>query len=667
MVLDNADDHSIFFNVDESEKVPLLNFLPQATHGSILFTSRNRLAAQNLAGGPTNLITVEPMNEAESLDLLRSRSVLSQSLEDEKALVRALEYIPLAIIQAGSYIANRSPRITVAKYLQLFHQSDSNQTHLLDHKDAKDLRRDPDIRHAVITTWQLSFEQIYRDQPSAVDLLALMSMFDRHGIPEDLVRRQDDALQFEDALAPLISFSLVREEMKLQSFDMHNLVQLSVRKWLEIHQLLNKWREKAIEIMAQKFPCEDYENWSICQMLLPHAKEVMRHSPLNISDQVKVATIALNCGAYLIYRRNDDEACTMLRGSLIGREKSLGSEHPDTLISASLLGMVLESQGKFDEAEVMHRRAFAGLEKALGPEHPAILATAIHLGLALHRQGKHNEAEAMCRQTTARCRKTFGPEHPYTLSSVSFLNLVLHRQGKSDEAQEIHRREKSHGPENPDTLTNIDESGLVLNRQVKHDEAEVMHRRALAEREKALVPEHPDTLISVSHLGMVLERRGKYDEAEAMYRRHLEASEKTLGPEHPGVITSLSLLGSVLDRQGKFYEAEAMFRRALAGREKAPGAEHRDTLISVSLLGMVLDRQGKFCEAEAMYRRALAGREKALGAEHRDTLISVNLLGIVLDRQGKYCEAEAMCRRTLAGRENKVLCGQENCDAGSTS
>jgi hypothetical protein len=42
-----------------------------------------------------------------------------------------LEYIPLAITQAGSYIANRLPLITVTAYLRLFHESESLLTNLL--------------------------------------------------------------------------------------------------------------------------------------------------------------------------------------------------------------------------------------------------------------------------------------------------------------------------------------------------------------------------------------------------------------------------------------------------------------------------------------------------------------------------------------------------------
>ena len=129
MILDNADDDSIFFKGNASdERGPLVSFLPQAVHGSILITSRNGIAARNLVGSEGHVIAVQPMNKEESLALLRARIPGPQSGEDEKALVQALEYIPLAITQAGFYIANRSPRVTVSRYLQLLHESESNSS-----------------------------------------------------------------------------------------------------------------------------------------------------------------------------------------------------------------------------------------------------------------------------------------------------------------------------------------------------------------------------------------------------------------------------------------------------------------------------------------------------------------------------------------------------------
>jgi hypothetical protein len=182
-------------------------------------------------------------------------------------------------------------------------------------------------------------------------------MFDRQGIPEGLVRGDGDRLQFQDAVAPLISYSLVRVEMETASFDMHRLVQLSVRTWLDIHLELAQWQEKSRAIMAQMFPNGEYESWTECQRLLPHAKEVVKSVSDKHEDRLQVATMSFNCGGYLFHRRTYEEAEAMQRLALDTRGNVLGCEHPDTLTSVSNLGNVLSNQEKYEEGEALHRRA----------------------------------------------------------------------------------------------------------------------------------------------------------------------------------------------------------------------------------------------------------------------------------------------------------------------
>lgn len=224
----------------------------------ILITSRNRTAAINLVGSGS-IIPVKPMDEEEALALLNTRVPFSESSKaDAKALVKALEYIPLAITHAAAYINARAPMTTIADYLKLFHQGQANQIRLLDQNSFKDLRRDHSIRQAVIATWQISFNQIQRTEPSAADLLALMSMFDRQEIPISLLREDDDQLDFDDALMPLLSFSLIQAEIGKQSFEMHHLVQLSMRRWLETNNQLNTWVKESLKVLATAFPNGDY-------------------------------------------------------------------------------------------------------------------------------------------------------------------------------------------------------------------------------------------------------------------------------------------------------------------------------------------------------------------------------------------------------------------------
>ena len=184
MILDNADDDDVFFRFGEdtvqsmraddiaSRKVPLTSSLPQTPNGSILVTSRNLAAAMNLVGMHDNVIRVEPMDEGDALALLKTRVPFGEPSEsDAKALVQALECIPLAITHAAAYIRMREPRVTISTYLKLFRESTANQANLLSSEDTRDLRRDHSIQHAAITTWQISFNQIQKIKSAATDLL----------------------------------------------------------------------------------------------------------------------------------------------------------------------------------------------------------------------------------------------------------------------------------------------------------------------------------------------------------------------------------------------------------------------------------------------------------------------------------------------------------------
>ncbi|KAF9772959.1 hypothetical protein IL306_009286 [Fusarium sp. DS 682] len=164
IILDNADDDDCFFDYTR----PLEGFLAQSSNGSILITSRNRTAAMNLVGPHGHILEVEPMNEEEAIFLLNTRVQFSESNKvHAKTLVQALEGIPLAITHAAAYINVMAPMVTILDYLDLFRKSEANQIRLLGEQGLQDLRRDNSIRHAVITTWQISFTQIQKTQVAA--------------------------------------------------------------------------------------------------------------------------------------------------------------------------------------------------------------------------------------------------------------------------------------------------------------------------------------------------------------------------------------------------------------------------------------------------------------------------------------------------------------------
>jgi len=548
MIIDNADEDDVFFASDAMAKnKPLEGFLPQTPNGTILITSRNMATAVNLVGTHGTIVRVEPMNEEEALALLRTRVPFDDAdNESAKALVQTLEYVPLAIIHAAAYIKTRAPITTISSYLKLFSESEANQVRLLAKDGLKDLRRDHSIRHAAIATWQISFVQIQKKEPSAADLLALMSMFDRQGIPISLLQNDSNQLDFEDAMAPLLSFSLVRTEIGKQSFEIHRLVQLSMRTWLKSNDQLAKWTKKSIKTMEKAFPNGEYKTWATCQALLPHAEEAISHETSERDDVSKQGCLALDIARYLDKRGEYDSAEKVLRKAWAKFESIHGMEDQNTICSINNLGLVLEKMGKYEEAEQMHRRALKAYEKLLGPEHVYTLTSISNLGLALARQkDKFAEAEEVSRRALIARERIIGADHPDTLDTVNNLGIALEGLGKDEEAEAMDVRalegkEKQLGPEHPDTLRCINNLGYMYVRKGDYEEGKAMHQKALKGREKVLGYEHPDTLGSVFNLAYAHHQQGEYDAAIKLYERACSAYKRRLGPNHPTTIACIS-------------------------------------------------------------------------------------------------------------------------------
>ncbi len=169
IVLDNADDHTVFYNSSPStpgtgepassgDPRPLASYLPQTPNGSILVTTRDGGFASKLTGSRQNAIPIGAMSSSDALLLLETRLCRSFTPADRpaaEALVEVLERIPLAISQAARYIQQREPRMSVQKYLREFQKRHRKRVRLLEQDVG-------DIQQEVITTaeekWTLEFE-----------------------------------------------------------------------------------------------------------------------------------------------------------------------------------------------------------------------------------------------------------------------------------------------------------------------------------------------------------------------------------------------------------------------------------------------------------------------------------------------------------------------------
>jgi len=112
---------------------------------------------------------------------------------------------------------------------------------MLKYRDACHSRRDGRAPNSIIATCRISFEHIRRVVPTAAWLLSLMSLFDRQGIPQQLL--QDGEANFDDDIQTLTNYSLVEMSVDGREFEMHRLVQFTKKKRLELKNELDQWKK----------------------------------------------------------------------------------------------------------------------------------------------------------------------------------------------------------------------------------------------------------------------------------------------------------------------------------------------------------------------------------------------------------------------------------------
>ena len=542
MIIDNADDEKLFYGEDEnrgqepfSSFQRLAQYFPRRLNGSILLTTHNRILEVKFAT-VRGVITISEMSISESKSLLVGN--LEEGDHDDQDLtdlVEILENLPLALVQAAAFIGERFQ--SIGDYLQMYRESDSSRIKLLS-QNFEDDERDHDSKNPVAVTWQISFEQIRRNDPQAADLLSLMSVLDRQGIPKSLLVPDKEKVELEKALGTLKAYSLITPEEESQAFNMHRLVYLTTRNWLNINEELDSWTGKAVVLLSELFPEGTHENREKWMTYLPHAHTVLNSDYVPASENIAQATLLYNVSKALEEKGDYDVAQMMAQESLNLREKALGEKDLKTLSSLRNLATMFWRQGKNVKAEEIFRQVLDSYEETLGNEHPDTLRIVNDLGLVLDNQGEYEEAEKVYRRALSASEKILGEEHSDTLKSLTNLGVVLDHQGKHEEAEKLHRRalsalEKILGNEHPHTLRSINNFALVLGHQGKYEEAEELHRRALSAREQILGKEHPDTLSSVYNLAYSFHKRCKYQDALPFYQRARAGYEKTLGSDHP--------------------------------------------------------------------------------------------------------------------------------------
>ncbi|MCW3055870.1 MAG: tetratricopeptide repeat protein [Chthonomonadales bacterium] len=522
LVLDNADD------------LPALApYFPPYHTGHLIFTTR----ASNTVKWAAPIPLVKFGQEEGAVLLLRRAGILSavQNLDlaaadvarAAEALCRELDGLPLALNQAGAYLAET--QCGVEEYHRLYQEAGLR---LLDSTSEPE--------HASVTlTFTLALAQIAHRNPygrAAVEMVRLAAFLSPDAIPEgifvahafdrsDLDTSLDATSFYETVCTTVCGYSLATRNPENRTITLHRLVQKVTRDAMDAEEQ-RLWERRAVQAVAAATPDFEYDDWALCDLLLPQWRlcaQIIQEGNIETEES---AYLLYQSGRYLRTRALFEEAHVPLQQAVAIAERVHGRSHQITAEYLDDLACLLRAQDRRAEAEQLHLRAIEIMEQTVGTGH-LLTAGKLHNLAVLYVQYEE-----------------------YARATPLFLRaLAIYEQLPAPDLFLVAA-----------TLTQVAGGFRYLG---DFAQAEDYCKRALDLYESLVGPNHIEFATACNNLALLYLTVARYEEAERFYLRALEINEHGRGKEHPETGTVVWGLARVRWRQNRIPEADAYFRRAI--------------------------------------------------------------------------------------------------------
>lgn len=705
MILDSADDQDVFFGKDGSggSSQPLASYLPQSANGSILITTRDHAFAFRLTGDYKSVIKVGPMEPSEAFSFLEKKLGPIPDASLGAQLVEELDCIPLAINQAASYIQVRAPRCTIAKYLVEFRESEKKSAKLLAH-DSAELRRDGSASNAIMKTWQISFDHIREKQPSAADLLSLMSFFDRQSIPEAALNIEDEydsdcesdlasngdcdelanqatltrlleakasrdtvaedsdsdsdlesVLEsgFEEDIAVLRDYCLISARDTGTEFEMHRLVQLATKKWLTASKKKEEFKQLFISRIAMSMPSPDPSNELPLRDFFAHLQIATSYQPnkTNLRSWCKICY----CTAwYQNYLGQCDAARGLIEQGLDAWKSRKGTEHRHYLIEKELLGSIFINMGEYQTAEIILEETLNTQKRILPIDSEDALSTMLWLSNCYALQMRYREAEELQLYVIEKQTARLGREDDETLEAMSFLASTYSREGRFEDAEKIELQileisKRVLGPTHYETLVRTADLAETYHNEGRYDEAMELQLEALRlDSESSENSENQVYLRIKTQLALIYTSQLRYDKGQDLGGEMIDTFARKLGPDHEETLHCMQRMAQNLKGLGKFQEAENLLVVALERSKSRYGPFASVTTDCAMKLARLYKVQSQFNKGALVLSSLLACYSQEIGSHQEGAIELVLELASIHYCSRSFDESSKLFSRALA-------------------
>ncbi|MFJ4094585.1 FxSxx-COOH system tetratricopeptide repeat protein [Kitasatospora sp. NPDC089913] len=557
----------VFDNVETpTDLAPYLGALDGGHH---LVTSRRS------TGWPRTIHTqfLGTLHPDEAADLICTHAITGRTptlreRQAAQALAVDLGYLPLALEQAGAYLA-QNPTIGIDAYRRRL------TTKLDKTADGFNAER------TVARIWTQTLQALTARSPLAVDILHTIAWLAPDNIPVSLLEDPGvDADDLAEALGLLTAYSMTT--LTPHTISIHRLLQTVLRTTAptepehppagrrEAEEILTRAHTALPEPAAGPSP-----GWDT---LIPHLIALAATTPFGHHND-PTATLYVTVAQYLYRRGHVARTIPLREAALTQFEQTLGDTHPDTLTSRNNLAYAYESAGDLDRAIPLYETTLTQREQTLGDTHPDTLTSRNNLASAYESAGDLDRAIPLFETTLTQREQTLGDTHPDTLTSRNNLAYAYESAGDLNRAIPLYeltltQREQHLGHTHSGTLNSRNNLASAYQAAGDLDRAIPLYELTLTQREQHLGHTHPDTLNSRNNLASAYQAAGDLDRAIPLYELTLTQREQTLGDTHPDTLTSRNNLAGAYQAAGNLDRAIPLYELTLTQCEEHLGDTH---------------------------------------------------------------------------------------------
>ncbi|KAL2207286.1 hypothetical protein CC79DRAFT_1396815 [Sarocladium strictum] len=425
LIVDNADDEA-----DMMEARGIYSHLPENINCRILFTTRSKDVAQAI---PNNTVEeLGDMSEEEAKDFLSTLLPLCRANNETiTELARTLTCLPLAISQAAAYIKRNG--IPVSNYLSLLRDVDKEAIDLLS-REYPDHTRYRESRHAVATTWHVSFNQIRNTDKVAAELLFFLSQIESRAIPQSILPRTRTEESLLHAIGTLCGYAFLSRREDSEMLDMHSLVHLAARVWVSREGETDQIHQQAAAHLTKAFKTDAWEDRERWRTYMVHVLRILQVGGQARKWDANECDLAYWAGRCLMAESRHVDAVKLLERLVEVEETTLPQDDPRLVGSQYELGRAHLRNKQTQQAVKLLSHVEAILSSMHAVDDLGLLTTQQTLALALSNMGRHKDAVELLEHAIKHKKKALNESDPQLLHSQEVLSEVYWRMGQVEAA-----------------------------------------------------------------------------------------------------------------------------------------------------------------------------------------------------------------------------------------